>query len=161
MNITGYDYILFSQKSFFELETILISEIKKIWPKCVVDKESSIDNMLWLFFTKDNQAHDDDSSYELNENGEGSFSIIANKQKGFDATVAIFNDLKVTSAEVKIILENFWSYTIVLPGRIESNPFSNNIYQLLCHLLSNDVYVTRSENKNKILARPVQDFLGN
>jgi len=161
MNISGFDHLLVSQKSIFDLKDSLIHEARKIWPECIVDIEEDEERqMLWLFFAKDkNMLEDEERAYDLDGNGEGCFSIIGSKLNGFNATVALPNFQRAIASEVKMILNDFWSYTLILPERIDYNSFTRKIYNILISALSTDITVSRTEYQNALIPRPVQDFI--
>lgn len=160
MSISGFDHMFIAQKSIFELKDCIIREVNKKWPECIVDIEEKDNNMMWLFFAKDKKMlEDEETSYDLNEDGEGCFSIIANKLSGFNATVALQNSQRIIDGEVKIILNNLWSYTLVLPEHIDYNWFTRSIYELLIEILAINVTTSRSEHHNILPPRPAQDFI--
>lgn len=159
MNISGFDHMFISQKSIFELKESIIQEVTKKWPECVIDVEED-KNMMWLFFAKNMKMFEDEErSYDLTESGEGCFSIIANRLSGFNSTVALQDAERIICSEVKIILNDFWSYTLVLPERVDYNWFTRSIYDLLIGILSINVIVSRPEHQNALIPRPSQDFL--
>ncbi|AXE19122.1 hypothetical protein DR864_15865 [Runella rosea] len=160
MEISGYDYIIYSQKSFFELEECIINEIKLIWENPIIDKsiEGNTTDKIWLFIAKDIEMYNDDTiGYGLNKDKEGCFSIIADKVSFEDIiTVSIDNDRKPTH-DIRFILDNVWSYTLVLPEVIEDSPFSMQIYNVLTKVLSTNISL--NDNMNTI-QKPVQYFVG-
>ena len=157
MEITGYDYVIYSQHSIFEIIEEFKKEIKKIWQDAVFkDIENNQTEKLWVFFAKDKQMNDDlDTAYELNDNLEGCFSLIGKKIIFEDSIVGnIDND--VVSHQVRLLFKDFWEYTIILPELIEKNFFSEQVYNILILLLSKGNTVNAVFNK---IHKPVQHFI--
>lgn len=132
MEITGYDYIVYSQTSIFDIVDQLKESIREMWPDAVIREDENVPSeKLWLFVGKDEvMINDLTKGYELDENGEGCFLIIGSAKDFEDILVANIENGLITH-EVRIVLKKFWSYTLVLPALIHEDPFSEMIYNFL------------------------------
>ena len=160
MEITGYDYAMYSQISFSELENEIIERINGIWKNPIIDKivEDDCNKTTWLYITKDlDMYHDNTVGYEPNAEGESGFSIIANNTP-FEDIILIGTDMnRKLTHDIRFIFSNFWTYTLVLPEVIEKSHFSMRIYDMLVSILTKNNISERGLNTT--IQKPVQYFI--
>ncbi|GAB3503341.1 hypothetical protein [Emticicia fontis] len=158
MEVTGYDYIIYSQVSIFDVVDKIQDEIKKIWPNAVIRETENVPSeKLWLFVGKDKIMIDDlTKGYELDENGEGCFSIIGSSKEFEDLLLANI-EKGIINCEIRFLMKRFWSYTLVLPALIHEDPFSAMIYNLVINVLEDEYYSNEDIGNTP---KPVQYFFG-
>ncbi len=147
--ITGCDYDIFSDISPFEMKDFFINSIKKIWNSPYIEEwENQGDELLELFFAKDKFMYDrhDKFGFEPNEEGEACFLLIIKKITNADYRITVLEqpsrqdaDILVGQYPARLMFDNVWTYTLVLPGVIEENDFSRLVYNTLSHALSSVV----------------------
>ncbi|RFS13310.1 hypothetical protein [Emticicia sp. C21] len=94
--------------------------------------------------------------YELDENGEGCFSIIGCSEEFEDRLVANIEKGIITH-EIRLLMKRFWSYSLVLPALIHEDPFSAMIYNLVINVLEDEYYPDEDIGTTQ---RPGQWFFG-
>lgn len=139
MMITGIDYIIYSDKSPYDIEEYFISLLKKKWNKLIIDEFERTDSRLELFFAKDKKMfyRFDKVAYTLNEQGEGCFMLLSNIIDQLESKIKILDIIYPESKHNKIqydstiMLHNICEYTLVLPAEITESDFAREIYTYL------------------------------
>ncbi len=158
MEITGNDYVMISHVSYFEMRPRFDANLKSIWESAIVDVVENINNeRIWLFFAENEEMETDDTGYELNEKGEGCFSIIASKLPIVDQIYAVIDSERKISSEVRLMQSGLWKYTLILPGTIEDNSFSKRIYEMVRATLMKGLH---NDMESDFDQRPVQFYIG-
>jgi hypothetical protein len=138
MDITGFDYEIISNVSYFEMRSKFEVNLKNIWNDALVDiVENTNNERIWLFFAENKEnMEQEDKGYELDEKGEGCFSIIATKLSVIDQVYAVIDPKRNISSEIRLAQTDLWSYTLILPDLIENNIFSKTIYESIRTILT-------------------------
>ncbi|WP_249417424.1 hypothetical protein [Escherichia fergusonii] len=91
--ISGVDYVLYSNKSPFDIETLFISAIKNKWSTLIANEFERNDIRLELFVAKNKEMYVsfDDTGYSLNEHNEWFFIFVASILEKFESEVKILN----------------------------------------------------------------------
>lgn len=145
MEITGVDFILYSNRSIFEVQTKIIESFKNFWGKDLVIEESErIDNQrLELFFARNKQMNDEHSKigFTLNDQGESCILLIVDFKKNANLGISVDRSYNSTinvgdeGNEGRLIVDELWSYTLVLPDNPDTDIFSKIIYQFVLNAL--------------------------
>lgn len=116
MEISGYDYLLLTHQSLFDIKEHFLDSIKEIWDRphiTIVEQQEQ--QRLRLFYARDPaMAEHPDTGYILNDKGEGCFSIIGNRIDVLDNVVGNLDTGNNIDSETRILLSPVWSYTLVL-----------------------------------------------
>lgn len=134
--ITGVDYVFYSSRKPFDIESHFISSLKMKWETPVIDEFERTDYRLELFFAKDKEMYSlfDENGYCLNKHSEGCFMLVSSMLKQLESKIKI---LDITYPESRrntepysstIMLRDIWEYTLVLPSEITEGDFSRDIY---------------------------------
>ncbi|WP_127959633.1 hypothetical protein [Serratia microhaemolytica] len=134
--ITGVDYIFYSSKKPFDIESDFISLLKEIWKSIVIDEFERSDDKLELFFSRDSLMNSefDNNGYSLDENGQGCFMLISKKINFFECEMEVKNITRplekvgTLKYESHLLIENVWEYSLVLPGEITESNFCMDVY---------------------------------
>lgn len=102
MEVTGFDYVILSTVSLQEMRTKFESNLRGIWANAFVE-ENIQDNEYWFFFAENKTMLEEDSGYELNENNQGCFSIIARKLPLINQVYAALDSRRQISHEVRLV----------------------------------------------------------
>lgn len=138
--ITDVDYVIYSTVSIFQVIDIFYDQLKRRWAQFIVEEFGhEKDQYLELFFAKDeamNHRHEE-HGFHLDCNGEGCFMVFGKKIAAANLDIFVReqihsqNDIPTVSYNSKILAENLWEFTLVLPDTIEDNPFSRFIMDSL------------------------------
>ena len=133
------DYIFYSTIPFPSIEQDILELVKTIWPNCYTSELERTDNMLWIFYARDEEMYDDpEIAYNLDANGEGCFSLISSVQINFDKIGAFLDHERKATHEARFILNSISQYTLVLPEYIEDSPFARKVYDLITGFFTNE-----------------------
>lgn len=142
--ITGVDYVIYSTTSIFHVIGNFYNQIKVRWEHFIVQEFAyEADKYLELFFAKDEAMnhHHEEHGFSLNCNGEGCFMLFVKKIAVTDLNIFVKeqirgqNNIPTESYDSKILAENLWEFTLVLPATIEDSPFSKFIMDSLLKVL--------------------------
>lgn len=142
--ITGVDYVIYSTNSIFHVIDYFYNQIKVRWEHFIVQEfDNEADKCLELFFAKDEEMnrHHKEHGFSLNCNGEGCFMLFGKKIAVTDLNIFVKqqihgqNSIPTEPYDSKILAEDLWEITLVLPGTIEDSPFSKFIMDSLLKVL--------------------------
>ena len=146
--ITGVDYVLYSTTSIFHVIDNFYNQIKVRWEQFIIQEFGyEADKYLELFFAKDETMnhHHEEHGFSLNCDGEGCFMIFGKKIAVLELDIFVKeqiqgqNDMPTESYDSKILAENLWEFTLVLPETIEDSPFSRFIMDSLLNVLRDSI----------------------
>lgn len=146
--ITGVDYVIYSTTSIFHVIGCFYNQIKVRWEQFIVQEFGyEADTYLELFFAKDEAMnhHHEEHGFSLDCNGEGCFMIFGKKLEVTDLDIFVNeqihypNEISTESYDSKILAENLWEFTLVLPETIENSPFSKFIMDSLLNVLRDSI----------------------
>lgn len=157
MELTRYDYLIYCNVSIFDIENEIRLIGNQFWPNSFMEIVEQTPNNMWLIFSESEETlRNEDLGYELNEKGEGCFSIIGSRVGNLDEILASYDDDRKISGEIRIIIQNVWMYTVVLPEVLEKSEFSLKVYNALRKILGG----ARGDSMADILTpQPVQSFI--
>ncbi len=148
MLFTGCDYVIYSDTPLGKIRGAFENELKKKWHSFIVEIDENEDKTcLELFFSQDALMlkHHDEHGYNSNENGEACFMLIADRIVRLNLSINVPSQISVRNPsyivqeyESKIISNNTWEYTLVLPDLITEHLFSKHIYDMLINILNSD-----------------------
>lgn len=150
--ITGVDYVVYSTISIFQIVGNFYNQLKVRWDQFIVQEfEYEEDRYLELFFAKDEtmNCHHEEHGFSLDCNGEGCFMIFGSRLAVADLDVFVKeqihgqNNIRTESYDSKILAENLWEITLVLPDTIGDNPFSKFIMDSFLNAIRNSINLVK------------------
>jgi hypothetical protein len=141
MEITGIDYVLYSDAKPQSVKKKILKRISSIWESPIID-DSSTDDCLDLFVERDLEMQETDNGYALDHRGEGPFWLLGSRINNLDFDIIVqkikYEGQKSGSPEPytsKLLFRYIYSYTVVLPGYIEESNFCLRVYNMLLETL--------------------------
>lgn len=135
--VTGNDYSIISNKEFREFFPAFIADLRTHDAQLIVEEIEVVEEEVYEYvLAKDKKTYNEyrENGYAENERGEGCFVILAKRinrlEYNIEITTKTEDDVEETIDPYSsvLILQDTWSYTLVLPAVIEDSDYCQRVY---------------------------------
>lgn len=142
--ITGEDYVFYSSISFFDISDSFFKLLNSKWSSPIVETFDIKENeYIELFIAKDElmNSYHEKYGFNLKYHNQGCFMIYSRKINYINLDIIVKEQfhvgskMKTEAYDSKLIANDLWQTTFVLPGEAENNNFCEFILNSFLDLL--------------------------